>query len=284
MSNKVWMVTGSSRGLGREIVLAALKHGERVIATARNAASLESLAAEYGEQIYPVSMDVTDNAGVLAAVRKGLDRFGRIDVLVNNAGYANVSSIEDITIADFEQQVATNFLGVVYAAKAVLPAMRSQGGGSIINISSIGGRVGNAGLGAYQSSKFAVNGFTEVLAKEVAPFGIKVTVVEPGGIATDWAGSSMDVPPVSEPYKELIGGVARHLRGMSAASAEERIGTLSDPAKIADAVWSLAEMGDPPLHLLMGTTAYAIAQEASKRLAESDQKYEPLTKSTVYAE
>lgn len=284
MSNKVWMVTGSSRGLGREIVLAALKHGDRVIATARNAAPLESFAAEYGEQIYPVSMDVTDHAGVLAAVRKGLDRFGRIDVLVNNAGYANVSSIEDMAIADFEQQVATNFFGVVYASKAVLPAMRTQGSGSIINISSIGGRVGNAGLGAYQSSKFAVNGFTEVLAKEVAPFGIKVTVVEPGGIATDWAGSSMDIPPVSEPYKELIGGVARHLRGMSAASAKERIGTLSDPAKIADAVWSLAEMSDPPLHLLMGTTAYAIAREASKRLAESDQKYEALTKSTVYAE
>lgn len=284
MSNKVWLVTGSSRGLGKEIALAALRRGDSVIATARNVDSLEELSREHGDRVLPLRLDVTNVEEAGAVVRQGLDRFGRIDVLVNNAGYANVSSIEDIGIDDFRDQVAANFFGAVYMTKAVLPAMRERGQGSIINISSIGGRFGNAGLGAYQSAKFAVNGFTEVLAKEVGSLGIKVTTVEPGGIATDWAGSSMSIPRISEPYLPIIGPVATRLRGMNASTSEERIGVLSDPAKIADAVWQLTEMIEPPLHLLMGTSAWQIAQEGAQRLAESDRKYEELTKSTVYAE
>lgn len=284
MRNKVWLVTGSSRGLGREIARAALRHGDCVIATARNPASLEELSAQYGDRVLALKLDVTDVEEVRTAVRKGLSHFGKIDVLVNNAGYANVASVEDTSIDDFQKQVAANFFGVVYATKAVLPIMRERKQGAIINISSIGGRIGGAGPGAYQSSKFAVNGFTEVLAKEVASFGIKVTTVEPGGIATDWAGSSMDIPQISEPYLPVIGPVAAHLRNMNAFTPEERKGVLSDPAKIAEAVWSLTEMAEPPVHLLMGTSAWQIAQEGAKRLAESDSKYEELTKSTVYME
>jgi NAD(P)-dependent dehydrogenase (short-subunit alcohol dehydrogenase family) len=284
MKNKVWLVTGSSRGLGREIASTALQHGDHVIATARNLASLEELSVKHGDRVFAVKLDVTDVEEVQEAVQKGLSHFGRIDVLVNNAGYANVASIEDIGIHDFQNQVAANFFGVVYMTKAILPIMREQKQGSIINISSIGGRFGSAGLGAYQSSKFAVNGFTEVLAKEVASFGIKVTTVEPGGIATDWAGSSMGIPQISEPYLPVIGPVAAHLQSMNASTPEERMGILSDPAKIAEAVWKLTEMADPPLHLLMGTSAWQIAQEGAKRLSESDLKYEELTKSTVYME
>ncbi|WP_088834797.1 SDR family NAD(P)-dependent oxidoreductase [Paenibacillus tyrfis] len=284
MRNKVWLVTGSSRGLGREIASTALQHGDCVIATARNLASLEELSVKYEDRVFTLKLDVTDAEEVQAAVQKGFSHFGRIDVLVNNAGYANVASIEDVGIHDFQNQVATNFFGVVYMTKAVLPIMREQKQGSIVNISSIGGRFGSAGLGAYQSSKFAVNGFTEVLAKEVAAFGIKVTTVEPGGIATDWAGSSMAIPQISEPYLPVIGPVVAHLRSMNASTPEERMGILSDPAKIAETVWELTEMAEPPLHLLMGTSAWQIAQEGAKRLAESDLKYEELTKSTVYME
>lgn len=284
MRNKVWLVTGSSRGLGREIALAALQHGDCVIATARNLAALEELSAKYDDRVLTLKLDVTDVEAVQAVAQKGLRHFGQINVLVNNAGYANVASIEDTGILDFHDQVAVNFFGVVYMTKAVLPIMREQKQGSIINISSIGGRFGSAGLGAYQSSKFAVNGFTEVLAKEVAPLGIKVTTVEPGGIATDWAGSSMDIPQISEPYLPVIGPVAAHLRSMSAPTPEDRKGILSDPAKIAEVVWKLTEMAEPPLHLLMGTTAWQIAQEGAERLAKSDRNYEELTKSTVYTE
>ncbi|MNI64872.1 putative oxidoreductase SadH [compost metagenome] len=187
-------------------------------------------------------------------------------------------------ITDFLDQVAANYFGVVYATKAVLPVMRKQQQGWIINISSIGGRFGTPGLGAYQSAKFAVSGFTEVLAKEVATLGIKVTAVEPGGIATDWAGSSMTIPPISEPYLPVIGAVASHLQDMNAASAEDRIGQLSDPAKIAGVVCQLTEMSDPPVRLLAGTTAWDIARKEAARLAESDARYEALTKSTVYTE
>lgn len=284
MTNKVWFITGSSRGLGREITLAALKNGDSVIATARNKSSLDDLVSNYGDQVYPLTLDVNDNNNVQTAVKNALNHFGRIDVLVNNAGYANLASIEDMDITDFEKQVTTNFFGVVYTTKAVLPFMREQKSGLIINISSIGGRFGNAGLSAYQSSKFAVNGFTEVLAKEVSSFGIKATVIEPGGIATDWAGSSMDIPPVSEPYQSTIGNFATHLRGMDNATPGERIGRISDPAKIAQVVIKLAEMKEAPLHLLIGSGAFKIAQEGAKKLAESDMKYQKLTESTDYTE
>ncbi|CAI6083138.1 SDR family NAD(P)-dependent oxidoreductase [Cohnella sp. JJ-181] len=284
VSDKVWMVTGSSRGLGREIAVEALRHGDRVVATARDPAALSRLVDEFGDSVFPLKLDVTNYGEVLTAVEQGVSRFGKIDVLVNNAGYANLSSIEDMEIADFQDQVAANFLGVVYTTKAVLPGMRERGRGSIINISSVGGRIGTAGLGAYQSAKFAVNGFAEVLAKEVASLGIKVTAVEPGGIATDWAGSSMKIPPISEPYRPVIGAVAAHLQRMNAATPEERVGQLSDPAKIAAVVRELTEMTDPPVRLLLGTTAYQLAQEGAKRLAESDMKHEALSRSTVYTD
>lgn len=162
--------------------------------------------------------------------------------------------------------------------------MREQKNGSIINISSIGGRFGNPGLSAYQSSKFAVNGFTEVLAKEVVSFGIKVTTIEPGGIATDWAGSSMNIPQISEPYQPIIGNFATQLRKINASTLAERIGRTNDPAKIAEVVIQLTKMKEPPVHLLMGSSALNITQEGVKKLAESDKKYEKLTKSTDYAD
>src|SRR5215813_5893484 len=153
-----------------------------------------------------------------------LSAFGRIDVLVNNAGYANLASVEDTTLEDFRAQVDTNLFGVVTVTKAVLPVLRQQGAGHIIQVSSLGGRVATAGLAAYQSAKWAVGGFSEVLAQEISPLGIKVTVLEPGGMRTDWAGASMSIPPISAPYASTVGMLARVLKSGANVAA-------GDPAK-----------------------------------------------------
>ncbi|HEY4201855.1 MAG TPA: SDR family NAD(P)-dependent oxidoreductase [Devosiaceae bacterium] len=199
--SRVWFVTGSSRGLGRAIVEAALAAGNKVAATARKPEQLAELVSRYGDNVLPLALDVTDAAAARAAVAEAVRAFGRLDVVVNNAGYGDVASVEDVTEEDFKAQIDTNFYGTVHVTKAALPALRQQGGGHIMQITSIGGRTCNTGLSAYQSAKWAVEGFSGVLALEVAPLNIKVTIIEPGGFRTDWAGSSMTIPPVSEPYR-----------------------------------------------------------------------------------
>ncbi|MGW3628484.1 SDR family NAD(P)-dependent oxidoreductase, partial [Streptomyces sp. NPDC000880] len=168
--------------------------------------------SSYGVDDCVAALDVTDTTAARAAVQNAVDAFGRLDVLVNNAGYADVASIEDFAEGDFRAQIDTNFHGVVNLSRAALPVMRKQGSGHIVQISSVGGRVGTPGLGAYQAAKWAVGGFSEVLAKEVASFGIKVTVIEPGGMRTNWAGSSMSTPPISDSYKPVIEPVIGFLR------------------------------------------------------------------------
>jgi NAD(P)-dependent dehydrogenase (short-subunit alcohol dehydrogenase family) len=272
--SQVFLVTGSSRGLGRQIAEAALAAGHQVVATARRPETLADLAGRYGRQILPVARDVTDPAGAQAAVATGVEAFGRLDVLVNNAGYADLASVEDVTLDDFREQIDANLLGVVYVTKAALPVLREQGAGRIIQVSSIGGRLATPGLSAYQAAKWAVGGFSEVLAKEVAPLGIKVTVLEPGGMATDWAGSSMHVPPVSEPYQATVGAMAAlHHNGDSPP-------VLGDPAKVAQVVLAVATMDEPPLRLILGSEAYAYATAAATARAESDAKWHHLTVST----
>jgi NAD(P)-dependent dehydrogenase (short-subunit alcohol dehydrogenase family) len=270
---KVFFLTGSSRGLGRQIAEAALAAGHRLVATARQPDSLADLADRYGRRILPVALDVTDPDAAAAAVAAGAGKFGRLDVVVNNAGYANLASVEDITLADFRAQVDANLFGVVNVTKAALPILREQGGGHIIQVSSIGGRLATAGLAAYQAAKWAVGGFSEVLAREVGPFGIKVTVLEPGGMQTDWAGSSMRVPPVSQPYQPTVGVMAR-MHGDGSATA------LGDPAKVAQVVLTVAGMAEPPLRLILGSEAYAYAMAAARARAESDAAWHDLTIST----
>src|SRR5690348_13222269 len=270
---QVFFLTGSSRGLGRQIAEAALAAGHQLVATARRPETLADLASRYGGRILPVGLDVTDADAAEAAVRAGAEAFGRIDALVNNAGYADLASVEDMTLADFRAQVDANLFGVVNVTKAALPLLREQGGGRIIQVSSIGGRLATPGLSAYQAAKWAVGGFSEVLAKEVGPFGIKVTVLEPGGMQTDWAGSSMRVPPVSEPYQPTVGVMAR-MHGDGSATA------LGDPAKVARVVLAIAGMAEPPLRLILGSEAYAYAMAAARARAESDAAWHDLTIST----
>jgi len=270
-NSSVFLISGASRGLGHEIALAALRAGHRVVAGARRPPALDSLVAEFGDRVHVVGLDVTDGAAAEAAVASAVARFGRVDVLVNNAGYANVDSIEDVDLDDFLAQVDTNLFGVVRLTKAVLPVMRAQRSGRIIQVSSVGGRLATPGLAAYQSAKWAVGGFSSVLAREVAPLGVKVTVVEPGGMRTDWAGASMRIAAIRPEYAETVGRTAAvHASGATGAS---------DPAKVARLVLDLVSLDEPPLRLLVGVDAHATA--AGRSLLAEDERWRALSESTT---
>ena len=273
--SKVWLVTGSSRGLGRNIVEVALEAGEMVVATARKPEQLQDLVERYGDQVRTIALDVTNPESATNAVKAAVEAFGRIDVLVNNAGYGDIASVEDVTIDDFKAQIDTNFYGVVYMTKAVLPVMRQQGSGHIIQVSSIGGRSGAPGLAGYQSAKWAVGGFSTVLTQEVAPFGIKVTVLEPGGMRTDWAGTSMTIPPISKPYEQTVGAFVGFLKTIAGNE-------VSDPVKVAKVIVEIVDMPEPPFRLLIGTDAVFIADSCAKNLADSDAKWRSLSESVGF--
>jgi NAD(P)-dependent dehydrogenase (short-subunit alcohol dehydrogenase family) len=271
--SRVFLISGASRGLGRAITETALAAGHDVVAGVRSVAALDDLTAAHPDRLAVVELDVTNDAHVHAAVRAAVDRFGRLDVLVNNAGYANMGAIEDVGFDDFRTQVDTNFLGVVRLTRAALPVMREQRGGHIVQISSVGGRVVRAGLSAYQSAKWAVTGFSSVLAREVEPLGIKVTVLEPGGMRTDWAGSSMRVDPIREEYQSTVGAAA-------AMSKPENLGA-SDPAKVAALLLDVVAMAEPPVRLLVGPDAYRYGTAAGRDLLSADERWEALSLSTA---
>jgi NAD(P)-dependent dehydrogenase (short-subunit alcohol dehydrogenase family) len=271
--SSVFLVSGASRGLGHEVVRAALAAGHQVVAGARGTSALDDLAGEYGDRLAVVSLDVTDAQAAKDAVRTAVDRFGRLDVLVNNAGYANIGSVEDVDFEDFRTQVDTNLFGVVRLTQAALPVMREQRAGHIIQVSSVGGRLATAGLAAYQSAKWAVGGFSSVLSREVAPLGIKVTVLEPGGMRTDWAGASMRVDPIRAEYAGTVGAMAAMHNPESTAA--------SDPAKVARLVLDVVALPEPPLRLLVGPDAYAYATAAGRALLAEDEKWHELSASTT---
>jgi len=270
---KVWLITGSSRGLGRELARAVLDAGHRLVATARKVDDLRDLAARYEGAVRPVALDVTDAAAARAAVAVAASAFGRLDVVVNNAGYANVNSIEDMAEDDFRAQIETNFFGVVNVTRAALPMLRAQRDGHIVQVSSIGGRGASPGLGAYQSAKWAVGGFSEILAKEVGPLGIRVTVVEPGGMRTDWAGSSMRIDEIRSDYQATVGARSSHLR-------ENADAMRGDPAKVAQAILRIASENEPPVRLLLGSDAVFLAGANAVARAEEDAKWKALSLST----
>lgn len=272
--SQVWFITGSSRGLGRSIAEAALAAGHRVVATARKPQQLDDLVARYGDAVLPLALDVTDYDQAVRTVEAAVRHFGRIDVVVNNAGYGDVSSVEDVRLEDFKAQIDANFYGVVHVTKAVIPYLRKQGSGHIFQVSSIGGRHSAPGLTAYQSAKWAVGGFSIGVAQELAPLGVKVTLLEPGGMRTDWAGSSMTIPPISEPYQQTVGAFAEMLGKLHGNEA-------SDPAKVAAILLKLALQDDAPLRLLIGTDSVQIAAQLASDLAESDRKWHHLSVSAA---
>jgi NAD(P)-dependent dehydrogenase (short-subunit alcohol dehydrogenase family) len=257
-THQVWFITGSSRGLGLDLATAALEAGDSVVATARRPEQLGHLVERYGERVLPVAVDVTNGAQAQAAIEAAVTRFGRIDVLVNNAGYANIAPIETAPEEDFRRQFETNFWGVYQVSKAALPVLKRQGSGSIVQFSSIGGRVGGtAGLGSYQAAKFAVDGFTRVLAAETAPFGVRCLTVEPGGFATDWAGSSMQIQDIPAEYDGTVGAMVR-LRETDVAKA-------GDPKRAGEILVRVLKREHLPTHLLLGVMAVHLAQGYSHR-------------------
>ena len=273
---KTWLITGSSRGLGRELAQAAAGDGDNVVATARRPRSLDDLVARYGGRIRPIALDVTDPAAAREAVQAAVAEFGSLDVLVNNAGYATSASIEDLPEEEFRAQLDTNLFGVVNVTRAALPVLRAQRSGHIIQISSIGGRVGGTpGMGGYQTAKFAVEGFSEVLSNEVRPLGIKVTIVEPGAFRTDWGGSSMRILPVSEDYEPTVGEMNRYRRAVDGQQP-------GDPARAAAIITEIARLDQPPLRLLLGSDALRIAGESAQAREAEAAEWAPVSRSTDF--
>ncbi|MER8115794.1 SDR family NAD(P)-dependent oxidoreductase [Streptomyces sp. NPDC094031] len=275
---QVWFITGSSRGFGRALVDAVLAAGDLVVATARRPEALAADLAEYGDRVLTLALDVTSADAARAAVEAAVSRFGRVDVLVNNAGYANVSPIETTGDDDFRAQFETNFWGVYHVTKAALPVLREQGTGTVVQFSSIGGRVGGSpGIASYQAAKFAVDGFSRVLAAETAPFGVRVMVVEPSGFATDWAGSSMTVHEVPEAYDATVGAMNRLMRQNTAGAA-------GDPRRAAEIIVRTVRGGEVPGHLLLGVNAATMALDHSRRQLAEASAWERVSRSADFGE
>ena len=275
---QTWFVTGSSRGLGRSLTRAALAGGDRVAATARRPGQLADLVEEFGERILPIELDVTDPEAVRAAVAEARGHFGRIDVVVNNAGYANSAPVETGDDADIREQFETNFWGVYNVTKAMLPVLREQHGGLLMQISSMGGRVGgSAGIASYQAAKFAVDGLSRVVRTETAPFGVRVLVVEPSGIRTDWAGSSMTVHEVPEAYAETVGVMNTRVRKNAGIMA-------GDPDRAGEILVRVAKRRDIPEHLALGVIATEGVIAQNRRLLEADLKWREVGRSADFDE
>ncbi len=275
---QVWFVTGSSRGFGRALVGAALEAGDLVAATARRPEQLTDLVAEHGDSIHPIGLDVTDAQAARSAIAEASDHFGRLDVIVNNAGYANVSPIETTADQDFRAQFETNFWGVYNVSKAAIPVLREQGSGLVIQFSSIGGRVGGSpGIASYQAAKFAIDGFSRVLRAETAPFGVKVIVVEPSGFKTDWAGSSMIVRDVPEAYAATVGAMNTRMR-------QNPAGPAGDPVRAAEILVRVAKRRDIPYHLPLGVLAAEASIRLDEQLLGDDRRWQDVSRSADFGQ
>ncbi len=275
---QTWFITGSSRGLGRALAVAALDAGDRVAATARQPAQLDDLIAQYGERVHAIALDVTDSQAARSAVAEAHRQFGRLDVIVNNAGYANVSPIETTDDQDFRTQFETNFWGVYNVSKAAIPLLREQRGGLVIQISSVGGRVGGSpGIASYQAAKFAIDGFSRVLQAETQPFGVKVMVVEPSGFRTDWAGSSMIVRDIPEAYAPTVGAINTRIRQRSE-------GPPGDPMRAAQILVQVAKRNDIPYHLPLGVNAAESTIRLDEQLLAQDRAWRQVSRSADFGE
>ena len=260
---KVWFVTGSSKGFGRIWVEAALKQGDRVAATARRLEAVTDLAETYGDAVLPLSLDVTDHDAAFAAVRQAHDHFGRLDVVVNNAGYGLFGAVEEVSESAARDQIETNLFGALWVTQAALPFLREQGSGHILQVSSIGGISAFINVGLYHASKWGLEGFSQSLASEVADFGIHVTLIEPGGFGTDWAGTS------SVRADELPAYDGMHARDRE----RRRTMTPGDPEATGQVVLDLVDLDDPPLRIFLGTAPLGIAKADYAGRIETWERY-----------
>jgi NAD(P)-dependent dehydrogenase (short-subunit alcohol dehydrogenase family) len=248
--SKNWLITGTSRGFGREWASAALERGDQVAATARDTSTLDDLVQAHGDRVLPIALDVTDRDADFAAVAQAHEHFGRLDVVVNNAGYGQFGMVEELSEEEARAQIETNLFGALWITQAALPFLRAQGSGHIIQVSSIGGISAFPMVGIYHASKWALEGLSQALAQEVADFGIKVTLIEPGGFSTDWSGSSAGRATPLPAYDEM--------REKTAAWRASR-GAAGDPTATADAILKIVDAENPPLRVFLGEAPLGIA-------------------------
>jgi len=276
--NSVWMITGSSSGLGRELAEKVLEHGYRAVVTARKPDVVGDLVARYSDRAIAVGLDVTQAGDIRSALKAAYERFGQIDVLVNNAGYGYIGAIEEGEDAEIRAQFDTNVHGVIALVQAVLPGMRHRAKGHIVNVSSIGGLTTFPNVGYYHASKYALEGLSQTLAKEMAPFGIGVTVVEPGAFRTDFRGRSMRQSSIRLPeFAETLG---KQRDALLNSHGKQQ----NDPAKGALAIIEALKAKQPPLHLLLGADALDLARKQLAAMAKDFDAWETLTRSTVFDE
>ena len=264
MSEKVWFITGASRGFGREWTIAALERGDKVAATARDLSTLDDLVSKFGDALLPLQLDVTDHDADFAAVKQAHEHFGRLDVVVNNAGYGQFGFIEELSEQEARDQIETNVFGALWITQAALPYLRAQRSGHIIQVSSIGGVTAFPNVGIYHASKWALEGFSQALAQEVADFGVRVTLIEPGGFATDWAGpSSKRATPLPD-YAEAHANSERQRSSRTAKPG--------DPQASARAILKVVDAAEPPLRVFFGELPLELAKaDYEKRLATWEQ-------------
>jgi NAD(P)-dependent dehydrogenase (short-subunit alcohol dehydrogenase family) len=269
---KIWFITGASRGFGREWTIAALERGDKVAATARDTSTLSDLADKYGENLLPLELDVTDREGDFAAVARAHDFFGGLDVVINNAGYGQFGLIEELSEAEARDQFETNVFGALWITQAALPFLRKQGHGHIIQVSSIGGISAFPNIGIYNGSKWALEGFSQALAQEVSDFGIKVTLIEPGGFSTDWGGASAkhatELPDYAEFHKK------------AAEARQSRVGNQGDPTATGKAVLELVDAAEPPLRVFFGTAPKTIMKRDYDSRIETWEKWDHISVET----
>jgi len=255
---KIWFITGASKGFGREWAEAALERGDKVAATARKLETLDALVDTHGDAVLPIQLDVTDREADFSAVKTAADHFGKLDVVVNNAGYGHFGMIEELTEDEARSQMETNLFGALWVTQAALPIMREQGSGHIIQVSSIGGISAFPTVGAYHASKWALEGFSQSLAQEVAGFGINVTLIEPGGFSTDWSGPSATRSEENPAYAEVREAAKNR---PSASDPGDQTATRSAVLKVVDAE-------EPPLRVFFGRLPLDIAtKDYESRLA-----------------
>jgi NAD(P)-dependent dehydrogenase (short-subunit alcohol dehydrogenase family) len=264
---KTWFITGASKGFGREWTEAALERGDRVAATARNLETLDELVDTYGDAVLPIQLDVTDRSADFEAVQRAADSFGELDVVVNNAGYGHFGAIEELSEEDVRSQLETNFFGALWVTQAALPIMRVQGSGHIIQVSSIGGITAFPTVGAYHASKWAPEGFSQPLSQEVADFGIKVTLIEPDGYSTDWAGPSAKHSDENPNYSGV-----REARNRYRASVSP-----GDPKATRSAILKVVDTADPPLRIFFGSTPLGIATADYESRLEMWNRWQPVS-------
>jgi len=257
MTKKVWFITGASRGFGRQWAEAALQRGDPVAATARTPELLTKLVDTYGDAVLPIQLDVTDRSTVFDAVKRAADHFGKLDVVINNAGYGHFGMIEELTEDEVRGQLETNFFGALWVTQAALPIMRAQWSGHIIQVSSLGGITAFPGIGAYHASKWALEGLSQSLSQEVASFGINVTLIEPGGFSTDWVGPSAKRSEENPAYADV--------REAQSRSWAENPG---DPTATRSAILKVVDADKPPLRIFFGRTPLEVAtRDYESRLA-----------------